>query len=348
MNDERIREAIIEQATEWYLRHRDGDLTAAEKQEFLRWLRASMQHTSEYLAIARLTGGFRDVIANLNLDRTSLVKQSEYGTAESVVAFPPPRVYRSRRVHMRVVWSLASAALLVAASFCWQMRPGLSSLPRIISVAHGEQRTVELQDGSIVHINASSQITVRFSKAEHLVELDRGQAMFEVQHDPTRPFRVRAGAAEATAVGTQFDVYRHDDRDVTVTVVQGKVDVVDGKPSAQTAFAATSRPSIVHLSAGQQAQLGSVARGLTSQPVDLCVATAWVRREVMFEGRPLHSVAQEFNRYIPKPIEIESAALNNLEVSGVFNAYDSDSFIAYLRQYNVEIVEDASTIHIRR
>jgi transmembrane sensor len=329
----RVRDGIIEQATDWYLRHRDGDLSTSEQQEFLAWLRASMQHTHEYLAIARLSGSLPEAMADLGLEQAELLERAGQQVG------PVPIGQMSTRRPRRALWIGVAAACLATVCAYWLTAPGFAGLPRAISVAHGEQRTVQLDDGSVVHINASSRLVVRFSHSQRLVELDRGQAMFEVAHQASRPFRVVAGAVEVTAIGTEFDVYRRNSTEVAVTVVQGKVDVV-GVPTAPSGH--------LELGAGAQVRIASPAQHVEPKQVDIREATAWVRREIMFDGQSLREVTREFNRYIPKPIEIDDAALNDLQVSGVFNAYDSDSFLVFLRQYDVEVTEGPETIHVRR
>lgn len=342
---ERIQEAIVDQATYWFVLHRDGGLTAAQQEEFLRWLRASLQHTGEYLAVARLCGGMRAAIADIGIDAEDLLKQHRQG-ADEVIALNAVHPSRPQGRRRNPVWRRAgllglAATVLAAAGLYWWTAPGFAGLPRTVAAAHGEQRTVTLHDGSIMHVNVSSRVKVRFSGAERLIELDSGQAMFEVARDPTRPFRVVAGTAEVVAVGTQFDVYRRDSRVVTVTVVQGKVDVVDrhdGDVPGQT-------PNRRRLNAGEQIRLGAQ---IHAAKVDTRASTAWVRREIMFEGQPLGEVAREFNRYIPVPIEIEEPALQTLLVSGVFNAYDTDSFITFLKQYPVRVHRDGRYIRVSR
>jgi transmembrane sensor len=56
-----------------------------------------------------------------------------------------------------------------------------------------------------------------------------------------------------------------------------------------------------------------------------------MRREVVFDHEPLEQIAAEYNRYAPKPIEITTPALKNLEISGTFATDDPDAFIAFLR-----------------
>ncbi len=66
-------------------------------------------------------------------------------------------------------------------------------------------------------------------------------------------------------------------------------------------------------------------------PVDVQQTVAWLQRKIAFEQRPLGEVADEFNRYGSIPIEIDDAALRALPISGVFDAYDVDSFVAFLQ-----------------
>ena len=50
------RQAIIETASEWFVRARDRELSQSERREFARWLKESPVHVEEYLAITRLWG----------------------------------------------------------------------------------------------------------------------------------------------------------------------------------------------------------------------------------------------------------------------------------------------------
>ena len=82
---------------------------------------------------------------------------------------------------------------------------------------------------------------------------------------------------------------------------------------------------------------------------DLTSATAWTRREIIFKGRPLGEVADEFNRYLSVPVHIDDAALRNTRVSGIFSAYDEEAFIAFLREFDgVSVRVDESAIHVKR
>lgn len=57
---------------------------------------------------------------------------------------------------------------------------------------------------------------------------------------------------------------------------------------------------------------------------------AWTQRQLVFERRPLGEVAEEFNRYNRERIKIDSVALRDKVVTGVFEANDPDSFVSFL------------------
>src|SRR5580658_10396570 len=70
----------------------------------------------------------------------------------------------------------------------------------------GEQRLVRLADGSTVRLDTDTRIDVAMTGGARRVTLDRGQAFFDVMHDPARPFLVAAGPMTVRAVGTRFNV----------------------------------------------------------------------------------------------------------------------------------------------
>jgi transmembrane sensor len=77
--------------------------------------------------------------------------------------------------------------------------------------------------------------------------------------------------------------------------------------------------------------------------IDAQHTTAWLHREVVFDHEPLQRVVAEFNRYAPKPIEISTPALRDLQISGSFATDDTDAFIAFLRSIKGVRIEVTAT-----
>jgi transmembrane sensor len=241
-------------------------------------------------------------------------------------------------------WSFASAAaaaiVFVVSAAIWSGRDGERfGLPKTYSTAHGEQSVRQLPDGSVLHLNTESAVTVRYSRDERIVDLDRGEALFQVAHDSQRRFRVAAGEAGILAVGTEFDVYRRSGA-VTVAVVEGIVDVFTGAPPPPTP-ANLSPPTALRIGAGYQVEVYS--RVGSPRPVDTRAVVAWLQRQIAFENRPLGEVADEFNRYGRIVIEIDHQDLRALPISGVFDAYDTDSFAAFLQTLDGVVVQKTPT-----
>ena len=90
-----------------------------------------------------------------------------------------------------------------------------------------------LPDGSVLRLNTDSTVTVHYSARERAIDLDRGEALFQVAHDSVRRLRVAVGDTNVVAVGTQFDVYAH--AGVTdLTVIEGTVAVSRGNQQPAT------------------------------------------------------------------------------------------------------------------
>lgn len=339
-SDEQIRGAIAEQASEWFMENRSGLLDHKESVRFMAWLQASPMHVEEYLRIAAIAPDL-EAAAKTNKTPREILLARARGEPDGIVSFDRtglgqmPVLARRRR---SPVWSLAAAAALavVAVTTVWSMRDGERfGLSRSYSTVRGEQRFQRLPDGSVLHLNTDSAVTVHYSRMERLVSLDRGQALFEVAHRDQRAFRVQTGRAGVVAVGTQFDVYRKPGT-TTVTVVEGSVEVYRGGAPPL----AGGEPA-VRLYPGDQLDVGDQIGAL--RHVDAHAAIAWLQRQIAFQDEPLGEVAAEFDRYGPISVEIDDASLRALPISGIVDAYDIDSFAAYLATLNGVIVQKTPT-----
>ena len=100
-----------------------------------------------------------------------------------------------------------------------------------------------LADGSKLHLNTNSVVTVDFSSTARNIVLLKGEAHFEVAHDTSRPFSVTAGNNTVTAVGTAFNMQYVDDNAFELVVTDGKVLVKDRfKASSSNESLFTKRP----------------------------------------------------------------------------------------------------------
>jgi len=348
-SEEQIRTTVAQQAGDWFVANQEGSLEYADRVAFVAWLKASPVHVEEYLGVAVIARDLPAAADDPEGSLESLLQEARANEADGVVSLELPRPVRDppvRRFSGSRGWPLAASAaaamVLVSASLIWRARDGeFLGLPMTYETAHGQQSALRLPDGSQLHLNTDSAVTVHYSGAERVVDVERGQALFQVVHDGRRRFRVTAGDAQVLAVGTQFDIYRKLDTTV-VTVAEGQVVVLARGPTPQT-IEGSPAFNTQRVNAGYQLRVDAGVMSAQPIAVDLHQTLAWLQYKIAFERRPLGEVADEFNRYGKIPLEIDDAALRALPVSGVFDANDIDSFARFLTTLDGVIVERAGT-----
>src|SRR5215475_8094166 len=264
-SDEEVRVAIAEQAGEWFIAHQAGPLDAEESAAFLAWLKASPIHVREYLGVARIAHHLPAAVRRPHVSlETFLARQGM--SEDTIVALESPVRRRepsqTRRIAPWVLPFAASLIGLVVAALWWAHDGELLGIPKTYRTAQGEQSVERLPDGSVLRLDTDSEATVRYTRAERVIELNRGQALFEVMHEVTRRFRVAAGNAGAIAVGTRFDVDRKPEA-TEITVAEGQIAVFTGEPSWLGA-AGEPPAEVQRVAAGYQVRID--ASGLSAQP----------------------------------------------------------------------------------
>jgi len=351
-SEEQIRAAVAQQAGEWFVANQAGTLEHEDRAAFFAWLKASPIHVEEYLGVALIARDLRVATDDPRFQLETVLEAARAKESGNVVAIDLPRSVRTpatKQSRVPRAWTLvataAAAALVLAVSIRWWQPGKEPQAPgQTYVTAHGEQSRTPLADGSVLHLNTDSAVTVRYSSVERVVDVERGQALFEVAHDANRRFRVSAGDAHMIAVGTQFEVYRKPDTTV-VTVVEGSVAVLVGTPPPATSQGVLP-PGAPRVEAGYQVRIDPrlvAAQAPDALPIDATQATAWLQGKIAFEQRPLGEVADEFNRYARIPLEIDDPVLRALPISGVFDARDMDSFTAFLETLDGVTVQRTPT-----
>ncbi|MET0498648.1 MAG: FecR domain-containing protein [Steroidobacteraceae bacterium] len=340
--DEQVRDLIAAQALEWFTALRSGELPAAQREAFIDWLRASPAHAREYLAVSAFVEDFARAAEQLAAPTETLIMHARVEIqADTVRPLFPDAEQRTtcarETAHRPNLWAtlagLTMAAAMTIFLAIWWLQDRTT-----YSTAHAEQRSWRMPDGSTVHLNSDSAIRVNFDGEHRQVDLLRGQALFQVAKDPRRPFWVRAGETVVKAVGTEFDVYRHKQRTL-VSVVEGRVAVwrlPDDSFSSQVSrvleseMETTLAQPLAQLSAGQQVRISHSSAGVSDRADDVRKTVAWLQRQVVFDHDSLGNAVEEFNRYDQLRIRVDDPALRATEISGIFSAYDVESFVHFL------------------
>lgn len=324
---------IAEQAAQWWLTLRSGEVSVNERHEFDAWVARSPERVAAYLRTVLLTKAFEsskvrwpDTTAETLVDeaRRSLQQGVRVLHEDSQRAMAGSR--RQGSATRRWWMAAITTALFATIGTAWF----ISTIPQEFHTGFGEQRSVVLKDGSRVTLNSESKIRVDLGNDHRRVSLDAGEALFRVTHDPARPFEVEIGNAVVRDVGTEFNVDRRPKRTV-VTVITGRVAVMQ-ESAAQVAKSAPPQgePGVVFLGAADRLVVMGSRWGAPQHDVNVRAAMSWTEGTLIFQHTPLSEAAEEFNRYNRGRIEIRDGQLERREVSGVFRTDNPKAFLAFL------------------
>lgn len=276
--------AIKAAARKWWVKLDSDIVSSRDRAEFERWLVADIRHQQAFDRLRAIWG--------------------ELDAIEPKVALPAaaakPSFWR---------WHWALPTLATGCLALWLIGPLSIWLRADFHTGFGEVRDIHLSDGSTAHLNSNSALVVRIDGNQRQLTLLQGEAWFEVSPDKTRPFQVHAERGTVTALGTAFNV-RLQENMTEVSVTQHSVAIDVEKSGGQS----------LHTILAEGRQLAySPKTGLSdTKKVDGQMVTAWQRRKLVFENRPLGEVIAELNRYHRGLLLINDPELAQRRVNGVF------------------------------
>ena len=336
---------VAERAADWLRRLDTAD--ASERAAFVAWLKESPRHVREILLATTWDKVLDTLDSQRRVDLDALIAQGTNEVVRLKVTKPGRAIDTNPKAvgTYRRVAGFAMAAAVLATLVTWT---SLRMLGETYATAIGEQRTVELKDGSTIYLNAHSQVKVDFSRELRDIYLLDGEAIFKVKHDTARPFRVHVNDAFIQAVGTQFDVHRLTGQ-TNVAVIEGKVNI--SAPGSASPASQETQPtaSVTTLAAGQTATIIANRKVTLPAAVDVADATAWRQHRLVFRKQTLADMALEFNRYNRDPqIRVEGEALQAREFNGVFDADDPESLVRFLESLDGIAVDRSGGVIVVR
>lgn len=334
----------------WTLLHGEG-ATAADRREFLSWVSRSPERIEAYLGMERLMAALQSQKVQWpDTPVEALIREAKSSSeAASIPAIltglraaghagAPPAEFRGRGMSLRWRLSIGVVAAGIAAVLValWLLAP---AAPQRYATGRGEQRSILLADGSRMTLNSASSADVDLGKHRRVIHLLSGEALFQVSHDPARPFDVHADGAVVRAIGTEFNIDIRSSY-AAVTVVQGRVAIMNGE---QANLPVSSGPQggpgpqsfpapagALLLGAAERVIITPAGMGNPQRVDDLSATTAWTRGQLVFDSRPLGEVVAELNRSGGQRIVIASSLLRRRKVTGAIQLDDPGSLLSFL------------------
>lgn len=319
-------EAVLNEAAAWFtqLNEADGAARAGLERDFRAWLAADPANAE---AFARVTDAWNAIEPHALAPEMMALRRDALD-----------EVQNAARARWRTGSSVRSWGAIAAALVCLFCAGVLMTMTLVgagdrYMTAVGERRTVTLADNSRVAIDADSVISVVFEERLRLVRLEKGQAFFDVEKDPTRPFVVEAGGRRVVALGTAFNVELLGG-ELRVTLVEGRVAVrAIGDRTPLTLPGSPMPVGVKELKPGEQlTALGRSAPRIAAA-TNLAATTSWREGKLIFDDEPLGDALARVQRYSRVRMTLADRKLNAIRISGVFNTGDVNAFVGAVQAY---------------
>jgi transmembrane sensor len=347
---------ISEEAAEWLIEFRSGDIDPQGRRAFDAWLRASPEHLRSFIEMSALwqeSGSidperkFRieDVIARAAAENNVI----DFDAGTTSHDSEPPRVsrgqantttttiastdggHRAPRRFRRVAMFATAATVVGLMVVAFIARVQFHGQPEYATEV-GEQRSLRLADGSTVILDSRSRLRLNFDDSVRAVELLQGRALFRVAANPVRPFIVRASGTTVRVLGTQFDVKQNASATV-VTVVEGRVAVYSKAGGAVATGAggpgSNSNPDLNMPRVGKTSPNGSAGEQIETNKDALTLLSAGEQLSVTAgqgSTQPVRANVSSVTAWTQGRLILESASLT--EVADEFNRYSSRKLLA--------------------
>jgi len=312
---ENISQPIFDEAIDWLVLMHSGSVDAATQEKFELWLHADSSHPEAFANAQKLW----------ELTTRASIQETQTEPAVSNIHSTQGKFLLS----FTAIQSLSFAAiLLIGIWIFWNPIAIWTSSDYATKI--GEQRLINLSDGSSIYLNTNSAVSLGWDDHQRLIRLLKGQAYFNVVKDETRPFVVETAEASVTALGTEFEVFSHSTNAFAVTVSKHAVSVSLKNPAFNNSMLVDENERLYYSGKGYLE---------SPMPVDLTQINAWPRGKLIFQDKTMVDVAKELNRYSKALIVLKGEDIKQLTISGVFPANSSEVINALKQAFRIKTIQ---------
>lgn len=305
------------QLVEKYL---NGTASAEEAKIVLNWFQTEQgQHYLEKRFEADAGEfGFTDEITetsrfNITSEKLSLIKPS-----------PSKKLYKRG-----AVWAVAAAiAFLISLISVLQVYTNTfveqksEVITKVYKTATNEHQIITLSDGTRIRLNENSEIQIDdFKEAGKRSVSLRGEAFFEVAHNPAKPFQVRSAQGLITVLGTAFNVKTSSPsrKLLIVAVSEGQVSFRQNEENSADGEKILSRNEI--------GLFDTETQMITKESADVNNYFTWMHGRVIYNKTPFNDVLKQLNHIYQIENKVTDTALYDLILTADFSERSLDNVL---------------------
>ena len=221
-------------------------------------------------------------------------------------AITAPKVKKPKKgISKKIVWSMAASIALFIGLGSYQFLNNQYEYKTQI----GQIQTITLNDGTIVTLNAASELIVPrfFNDNTRTVQLE-GEAYFEVTKDSLHPFIIKTLNTTTEVLGTKFNLSAYINDLTTLTLNEGKV--LFYKQGER------KKDGVIVLPNQQVVLKNNV---LETKEANSSFSKAWVQKQFVYTKTTVKEVMHDIERFYGVTIKIEKQGLENRLYRGKHN-----------------------------
>jgi transmembrane sensor len=309
MNSASIPDNVMEHALQWHLRVNAPDASAETWTAFAEWMAADPLHNEAYDHISLLEA---------DLDEWSTLQREGEKSASAGAASAQANLSHDNDDEPRRRWfaygGLGLAASILLTVILWPQLSGPQF--QTITTQPGQTEIVEMGEGSRIHINGDSEVIIEPGN-DRFAQLERGEAIFYVEHDARNPFTVHSGKYKLIDRGTIFNV-RRTEQEFSVGVSEGVVIFRDDQ-------------KMIQIDSGKMLSISATGGGVL-KPIDLAQVDGWTRRQLSYDMAPIGTVIADINRNTGLAISVDPSIAAQTFSGTIQLQDDSENMIDQLEQ----------------
>lgn len=254
------------------------------------------------------------------------------------------RIHHFLGDHIWVKVSKIAAVLVVGFLFVFLFSNNFfSSVNEMVVSTSTEKQEVLLPDGTTVWLNTKSSISYpeKFDGSQRLVKMT-GEAYFDVEKNPEKPFIIQAENMKIEVIGTSFNINSHDlDNEQSVTVTSGKVAVSE--------WGNTDLDKITYLTKGEVARYNNNLRNITKSMNEDVNFLSWKSGELTFKDSSLKSIISDLQRHYQVEFIVEEEIKDDYSFNAIFRGNTLDEIISVLEiSLGLELQAENNQIMIKK
>lgn len=317
---------IKEEATLWVTCEKEG-LSQNQKEQFNKWIKQNPSHKKAYERMKMVHFVYS------SLSRENSQKLSEKANVE----------IRKERFLWRnkIIVSAASILLLLCLGLFMNYNTNTLEFSQNYVSNTNKIHKQKLPDGTIISLDAKTNIELKFYKDKRIAILKRGKVLFDVASNKQKPFIIETSNANIEVVGTKFEVVSSK-KNTKVNVEEGRVRTyyLSSKKNKKSVIILGARDTITY------SNFGKVSNYKKISPEEIAL---WRNDIISLDEITLKKAISKFSNYSALPIKISSKEIESYLITGEFSSNQIDIFLKTITKiYPIEVIKKDSFIEISK